>query len=150
MRKQHIIAVILIIVAVIGFADAAYLTWQHYSGIIPPCFVTTGCETVLTSAWSSIFGIPVSLLGAIYYASIALLALGFLIFKKPKLLTVVSWATFIGLFATLWFVSLQLFIIHNICFYCMVSATTSTILFIAGTFNIFGAHKPVPPPTTHI
>lgn len=141
MRTERIIASIFVFVALIGLADALYLTSQHYVGIIPPCYVTTGCETVLTSAWNKIAGIPVSLLGAIYYALICTLATYFLIVKKEKALTVAAWATFIGLFGSLWFVSLQLFIIKSICFYCMVSAATSSILFITGSVYIFKKRK---------
>lgn len=84
MRTERIIASIFVFVALIGLADALYLTSQHYAGIIPPCYVTTGCETVLTSAWNKIAGIPVSLLGAIYYALICTLATYFLIVKKKR------------------------------------------------------------------
>src|SRR4051812_8879211 len=57
----------LVIVALLGFADAAYLTVEHYQNIIPPCSITGGCEKVLTSPYSTVLGIPVSLVGSIYY-----------------------------------------------------------------------------------
>ena len=50
--------VFLFIVALIGFADASYLTVEHYRNVIPPC-TTSGCETVLTSSYSTILhGFP--------------------------------------------------------------------------------------------
>ena len=61
--------------AFIGFLDSAYLTILHYQHVIPPCTVTNGCETVLTSSYSQIFGIPIALLGAGFYISIIVLSL---------------------------------------------------------------------------
>lgn len=137
MKIQKIFAIIFLVVALLGFADAAYLKIQDSLNVIPPCFVATGCETVLTSKWSEIAGIPVTVLGALYYLTIIVLSAIFLITKREKALRLASWATFIGLCATLWFVSLQLFIIQSICFYCMLSAISSVTLFVVGTIYIF-------------
>lgn len=141
MKSQKIFAILFLVIALIGFADATYLTIQDSLNVIPPCFVASGCETVLTSAWSKIGGIPVALLGALYYLAIVILSGIFLFTKKESVLRITSWGTFLGLFATLWFVSLQLFIIKNICFYCMISAATSITLFIVGSVYIFRKPK---------
>ncbi|HLP43733.1 MAG TPA: vitamin K epoxide reductase family protein [Candidatus Nanoarchaeia archaeon] len=141
MKSQKIFAVFFLSIALIGFADATYLTIQDSLNIVPPCFVSSGCETVLTSSWSKIGGVSVALLGTLYYLAIVVLSTFFLLTKKEKILRITSWGTFLGLFATLWFVSLQLFIIKNICFYCMISAATSIALFILGTIYIFTKPK---------
>lgn len=124
-----------LVVSFFGFLDATYLTAQHYLGTIPPCVITTGCETVLTSEHNAIFGIPVALLGAIYYLllfSLAVLSLD----VNRGIIRFAAFLTPIGFLASLYFVYLQLFVIKEICSYCIVSATTSTILFILGLFII--------------
>ena len=122
-------------VSFLGFLDATYLTAQHYLGTIPPCVITTGCETVLTSEHSIIFGIPTALLGSVYYILLFLLAiLSFDI--KREIIRFAAFLTPMGFLASLYFVYLQLFIIEEICTYCMVSAATSTILFVLGLFII--------------
>lgn len=141
MKLGKIIAITFLVIAFVGFADATFLTWKHYVGIVPPCFVATGCETVLTSTWNKIAGIPVSLLGALYYVFLGILATYYLATKKEGVVTIAAWSTFAGLFASLWFVSLQIFIIKHICFYCMISATTSLLLFVTGSIYIFKKPK---------
>lgn len=131
-EEKIIVAIIatMIIFGTIGFGDATHLTISHYTGADLRCGNAGGCNTVTGSAYSAILGIPVALLGALYYASVILLAIAYLDTKKEKLLRVLTVLPIAGLVASLWFVYLQLFVIHSICIYCMVSAGTSTVLFI--------------------
>lgn len=129
-----------IVVSFLGFLDATYLTAQHYLGTIPPCVITTGCETVLTSEHNAIFGIPVALLGAVYYLLLFLLVV-FSLDMKRWIIRFAAYLTPIGFLASLYFVYLQLFVIKEICSYCIVSATTSTILFILGLFIIINLSR---------
>jgi len=131
-----------IIISFLGFLDATYLTAQHYLGTIPPCVITTGCETVLTSKYSVIFGIPTALFGAMYYLLLFLLAV-LAIDIKPEIIRFAAFLTPIGFLASSWFVYLQLFVIKEICSYCIVSATTSTTLFILGLFIIVKSSRPM-------
>lgn len=121
------------VVAVAGFLDATYLTVKHFLGTPIPCSILEGCEVVTTSAYSEIFGIPVALLGSIYYLAM-LIWLVIIIERADKhaLLRAWSYAAIAGFVASLGFVYIQLFILHAICLYCMGSALTSTLLFIAG------------------
>jgi uncharacterized membrane protein len=141
MMVNKLLIVFFIIVSFLGFLDATYLTAQHYLGAIPPCVITTGCETVLTSEHSVIFGIPTALWGAMYYLLLFILAV-LALDLKPEIIRFVAYLTPIGFFASLYFVYLQLFVIKEICSYCMISAATSTILFILGMFSII-KYKPI-------
>jgi uncharacterized membrane protein len=53
-----------------GVGIAGYLTYVHYAGLHPICGISHGCETVQTSSYASLFGIPVALLGLITYVLI--------------------------------------------------------------------------------
>jgi uncharacterized membrane protein len=123
-------AIAILVVAVLGFADATYLTIEHYQGTIPPCSFVSGCETVLTSSYSIIAGVPVSLLGAIYYLLIAIGIFAYIDTKKTSILKWTLSITIFGLLMSLWFIFLQAFVIKAWCLYCLGSATTSIILFI--------------------
>ena len=147
------IVVFFLIVAVLGFADASYLTFEHYQGVIPPCSVTEGCEAVLTSSYSVIFGVPTSLLGALYYLAVAVGAFLYIESKhgageiKAHHASILKWtlmATALGFGMSVWFVYLQLFILHSICIYCMGSAATSTILFITAIVMLRKSSKNQP------
>ena len=122
--------------SLLGFLDAAYLTIEHYRGVVPPCAIVSGCAAVTTSQYSLIFGIPVALLGAIYYLLITALCILYFDTKQTKILKIIARLTILGLLASLYFVYLQAFIIHAWCLYCLGSAATSTILFILGLLTI--------------
>ncbi len=122
------VPVLLLIVAFIGFADAVYLTVEHYLNTIPPCTIG-GCETVLTSKYSFVFGIPTALLGSIYYLILIIFLFLFIDLKKEMLLRIPIILSFLGAIASLWFVYLMIFVIKSFCPYCAVSAVTSLIIF---------------------
>lgn len=124
----------LIIVSFIGFLDASYLTVAHYGGIDLTCTILKGCEEVTTSEYAVIFGVPVALLGVFYYLTVLLLGLIYFDTKKRIILKIIPPLTVAGLFASAWFVYLQLFVIKAICEYCVISAATSATLFIFGIF----------------
>lgn len=115
-----------------GFVDATYLTVKHFLGTPVACSLLRGCETVLTSKYASISGIPVALLGAFYYLTILILAVLYIDSRKQVFLKIIAYLTPVGFLASLSFVYLQIFVIKAICLYCMVSAGTSTLLFILG------------------
>lgn len=118
---------LLIILAGIGLADAGYLTFEHYSQVIPPCPVHASiwidCGAVLRSKYAVMFGVPLAVWGVINYG----LMLVWLWRGKKSLALAQSW---VALGGSIYFVYLMLWVIKAICLYCMVSALTSTILFI--------------------
>src|SRR3989344_3854033 len=126
------ILIAIIIISFIGFLDAAYLTVQHYQEGILPCVVFEGCEQVTNSKYSTIFNIPISLLGAAYYLVIFLSAVVFWESNKDKALLVISYLPIGGFVISVFLLYLQLFVIKAICTYCVVSIITSTMLFILG------------------
>ncbi|MCC6404982.1 MAG: vitamin K epoxide reductase family protein [Candidatus Yanofskybacteria bacterium] len=129
MRLPKYLAIAFCIAALIGFADAAYLTAQHLRGVIPPCVVLNNCEQVLTSAYASVGPVPVAALGLGYYGAVLLLLIAFFDTKNRKLLHIASWLVSAGMLASLYFIYVQLFIIGALCPYCLVSAFTTTVMF---------------------
>lgn len=124
----------------VGFADATYLTVKHFLGTPIPCSILKGCEQVTNSQYAVVFGIPVALLGSFYYLTILVLAAIYFDSRRPAVLKLLAYLTPFGFLASLWFVYLQIFVIKAICLYCMISATTSTILFILG-MTYLARHK---------
>lgn len=118
-----------LVVAFIGFADATYLTITHYLQAVPPC-LTGGCEAVTTSQYATWGGVPVALVGAIYYFVILLSALLYLVEGWQGSLKIIKYLPVAGLLGSIYFVYLQAFVIGQWCQYCLLSATTSTLLFV--------------------
>ncbi len=128
-----------LVVALLGFADATYLTVEHYQGVIPPC-TTGGCEIVLTSAFSTVMGIPVALLGSIYYLLICIGLFAYLDTRKTAILRTTMFLPCLGFIGSLWFIYLQAFVIKSYCQYCLVSAGISTLLTIVTVFIMIRYH----------
>ncbi|MEK7626910.1 MAG: vitamin K epoxide reductase family protein [Patescibacteria group bacterium] len=129
MRK---IAIIFLILSFFGLIDAAYLTITHYQDVSVVCLLINTCDLVLQSSYATVGSIPVSLLGMVYYLGIFILSLISFIKKDEKLFFITALLTVFGFLASLWFLYVQLFIIHSLCFYCLFSAFDSIVLFILG------------------
>jgi uncharacterized membrane protein len=134
------IVIFVLLVALVGFADSTYLTIEHFQGVIPPCKVVEGCDTVLTSPYSEVFGIPVALGGSIFYLLVTIGAFAYLESKNEKMLRLALLITVFGILASLWFLILQAFVLKAYCTYCLLSIITSTTLFITAciVFNKYG------------
>jgi uncharacterized membrane protein len=139
------------VVAFIGFIDATYLTVKHYQGIIPPCAEGFQCETVLTSAYATVAGVPVALGGALYYLAILIIAIIYAEYRfhdakkdihhSPRqegAALLLAAGVSVGLLVSLWFLYVQLFLIHSLCLYCLASGVTSTLIWLVVWFPIIG------------
>jgi len=123
----------LIILIVAGLTDSVYLTVKHFSHIVPPCTINSflpilsDCGKVLTSRYSTVFGIPLALFGIIHYS---ILLLAFVFSKKRIAGYILILESFAGAFFSLYFMYLQLFVIVSICIYCSLSALISFFILI--------------------
>ncbi len=120
------------IISFLGFLDASYLATEHYFGLPISCPLFGNCEKVLTSPYAVVAGISVALLGAVFYLAIFVLAIAYLDTGQRLVLRILAILTFLGFFASLIFLYLQIFIIGEVCIYCLASAIISTLLFILG------------------
>ena len=139
--KIKIFAMLFLLISFAGFVDASFLTIKHFQGVEVNCNFTTGCGDVLNSKYSAIFGIPAALLGSLYYLGIFILSFIYLDVKKKKILIYASKLTILGILASAWFVFLQVFVIKQICQYCMYSAVASFLLFLLGIFFLIKCKK---------
>lgn len=124
-RHKHDIIVIL---ALVGFATSVYLAVTKYLGITVPCDLTQGCETVLASKYSIFLGLPLSVWGIAFYSAVivsALLANHYGLWRK-----ILTWVLGGGSAASLVFLSLQFFIIKQVCQYCLLVDVLTIVLFI--------------------
>jgi uncharacterized membrane protein len=133
--KNRIINLFLIL-SIIGVLDASYLTWSHFQGGDVGCFLVEGCNVVLESGYALIFGIPVSLLGLMYYSLIFIGIIFYNFSRKASLIKNISIFTVVGFLASIWFLYLQAFILKEYCSYCLVSALASILLFLLGVYAL--------------
>ena len=122
--------------AAIGFADATYLTVKYFIGAPVTCAILKGCEQVTTSHYSLIFGQPVALFGSLYYLSVLILTAIYIENRNRLFFLLANLLTLFGFLVSARFVYLQVFIMKALCIYCMVSASTSTLLFGMSLFSL--------------
>ena len=119
--------------ALIGLFVSAYLTLYHYGYIgTLTCSATNGCETVQTSKWSKLLGLPVATWGLGYYSfTFALTIVGVQdrFAQSRQLSLVLVLLTGWGAVFSAWLTYLEGFAIHAWCQWCLGSATIAVLLF---------------------
>jgi len=124
------------VLAFVGFLDAMYLTLMHYSDNTVACIITTGCETVANSIYSAIFGIPVALLGVLWYSTAIGLMTAYYDTGKAFFLKFFAGFGTIAAMSSAFFIYAQIVLLKSICFWCMISAGISFTLFFAGIYFV--------------
>jgi uncharacterized membrane protein len=118
---------IVAVLALVGLADATFLTVAHLTGDDAVCGSLAGCSTVLGSSYSAIRGIPTAGFGAIaYFSAFSLAVLAAFRYANARglLLLLVG----LMLLASFYFLYLQAFVLHAFCPFCLGSAAITFIL----------------------
>lgn len=139
---------VMLVLAVIGLGVASYLTYVHYAGF--SALVCSGahgghssCQTVQSSVWSKVDGVPVALLGLIGY--IGILATLLAPDREETRLATLG-LTLIGVGFSGYLTYREVFSIHAICEWCVSSAVILTLLLIgAATRYVLGGAPPAEP-----
>ena len=122
--RRLMIAVL--VLCLLGIADAGYLTYVHYAGIKVACLASGGCETVQASSYAKLAGIPVSVLGLIGYVGILLT-----VAIRTELSRAAAFGiALIGFGFSMYLTYRELFTIKAICQWCVASAVLMTALAI--------------------
>ena len=120
-----------IVAAAIGFEIATHIRKTKKHGKILVCPVGAECDAVVHSDYSKFLGFPVEILGALYYAFVALVYIAILVVPSLAiqelfyLLFAVSGLAFIF---SAYLIFVQVFVIRAWCTWCLASAGLSTIL----------------------
>ena len=129
MNKRMLVA----LVALAGVFVALYLTLYKLGYIGTMACAVGSCETVQTSKWATFLGLPVGAWGVGYYLvvlTLALMGLSGRFVESARLSDTLVALTGLGLLFSLWLTYLELFVIHAICQWCVISAILATILFV--------------------
>ena len=139
-RLESSLFILAALVALLGLADSIYLTVHHLTGQDVDCVASTGCETVLGSAYSAVGKIPLAAFGlAGYFASFSLATLAVFGRQWTRSLFFCLVATMLGV--TCWLLYLQAFVLHAFCDFCLLSAALTAILFAIGLAIFFIGKK---------
>ena len=126
------------LVALVGFFVALYLALYKAGVIGTLACGAGGCETVQLSRWATLLGVPVAVWGVAYYALVFALAFASLQERFADAsgialatLIVTGW----GVLFSAWLTYLELFVIHAICRWCVVSAVIALVLFLLALWD---------------
>ncbi len=131
--NEVLIKIAVVVLGVCGFLVAKHIRNHKKKATPLVCMVGFDCHTVVHSDYSRFFGIPVEILGMLYYAFVAL-TYGVLIFLPnitPDIfgvfMIILSKVAFLF---SLYLIGVQLFILKKGCSWCIVSALISALIFV--------------------
>ena len=132
-RKPLLLSIVLL--SAVGIADSAYLSWARLTDTSLTCAkILDGCNVVAASPYSTLFGVfPLAYLGLIFYVLIFLTSVLLIVRPREILHEALYYFTLIGFLSSAYFIYVQGFKIHAFCVYCVISATTSTLLFVVAS-----------------
>ncbi len=109
----------LALLAVAGALISAYLTWSYLQGVAPVCVGGgSGCETVQTSRYADILGIPVAALGLLAYAGL----LGSALIRDERAALLGLLIALVGTLFSAYLTYLEIFVIRALCQWCVANA----------------------------
>ncbi|HVA05054.1 MAG TPA: vitamin K epoxide reductase family protein [Acidimicrobiales bacterium] len=121
------------LLSIIGFGVSMYLTVEHFTGAPLSCPDTgvVNCLKVTTSKWSYIFGIPVSLLGLLFFTAMVVINFPRLWRVNAAWVAVARLALAVsGICFVLYLLAAELFSIKAICLWCTGVHVTTFLLFV--------------------
>jgi uncharacterized membrane protein len=119
-----------------GLGDALYLTVDHFTGTLPVCSANgaINCAKVTTSAQSSLLGVPVALLGLLFF--VALVAVNVPPLWRPggRWSIALAWARLVlavgGMGFVVWLVYAEAVLIKAVCLWCTGVHVVTLALFV--------------------
>jgi uncharacterized membrane protein len=117
--------------AAVGLGDALYLAWVHATASKIACPIGS-CDVVNASPYAAVWGFPVAGFGvAGYLALLVVAAMAWLAEDDAGRRRWLRWAfagSLAGVLYAVYLTYLELFVIHAICFWCVISAIVITLI----------------------
>jgi uncharacterized membrane protein len=126
------------IASVAGLGVAGYLTYEHYTGSSSLVCSDKGivnCLAVTTSSYSKVAGVPVAVLGLIFFAVMLVLQLPVMWDRtNPAIRTArLTWSV-VGLGTVVYLLYTELFRIDAICLWCTAVHVLTFVVFVSTVF----------------
>ncbi|MCX6787737.1 MAG: vitamin K epoxide reductase family protein [Candidatus Kaiserbacteria bacterium] len=134
MKRAGVIAILAL--SFLGLADSAYIAQHETSGAPLICDINnlSGCNIVVASPYSYLFGVPIAEYGIIFYSILFVLAALELVVFDQLLRRALQGISLIGVIASLYFTLIQVFVINALCIYCLASAFIALVILICASF----------------
>ena len=143
MRKHLLLAL-----SLLGLFDALYLLWVYTLPSRPMVCLGSGCDTVRASSYAHPFGVPMPALGVASYVVLALLILAEDLVEARlarACQVAVAGISGAGFLFSIYLTSLEAFVIHAWCAWCVTSALVVTSIFVLSLFDLRRPLTPADP-----
>lgn len=132
------------VLCVLGLAVASYLTYEHYTASTSlSCPMSGGainCLKVTTSSYSMIHGVPVALLGLVFFV-VMIVVQSPPAWRSPSpavRYARLAWSV-VGVLTALWLIYAELFRIDAICLWCSAVHVLTLLVFFTTVFGTLSA-----------
>ena len=128
-RRVHP-ALVLATLDAIGLAVASYLSAVELQNELPVCGPLEGCQTVATSPYARMAGVPVAVFGV--FLSLALLSLALAWWRRggTGLLLAHYGLSLVGVLFEIRFTYLQVVVIRAVCMWCAIYGLSLVVRFL--------------------
>lgn len=125
----------------LGLGVSIYLTWVKVTNNLAACGPIGDCESVNSSRYAEIAGIPVALLGALGYLAVLafLVAERWLPHQIENLQLGVFGIALIGTLYSAYLTYIEVAVLRAVCPYCVISAVAMTAIFMISILRLRAA-----------
>lgn len=128
-----------IIFGIAGFLLASYVYTKKQKQEVMVCPMNGSCDEVVNSRYSKFLGVPVEIMGMIYYAFIVL-SYTYIFLNVDTVSDTfkffITGITVGAFFFSVYLVIIQAFILRKWCTWCLFSAGFSTFIFVTAVFGV--------------
>jgi len=138
-NNMHILLINLIgLLGLVGFIISTYIYNKKKAKKKLICPRRSNCDTVIHSDYSKILGIPVEVLGMVYYFFIGSVYSVVFIFDlwSSTIGHIIFGISMCSLLFSIYLVSMQVFVIKQWCAWCLCSAAISLLIFILSYIHL--------------
>lgn len=129
-----------LLVALVGLAISAYLSVEHFTSpelLACPEGSVVNCAKVTSSQWSEIAGVPVAVLGLVYFLVMSTLVLP-AAWRRKALDPVRVTGAALGVGMSLYLVWVELFRVDAICLWCTAVHVCALVFLVAVLWRTTG------------
>lgn len=133
--------IIVLILSILGFANAAYLYFQHKreveTGQKMFCLIGGDCGAVVGSKYGKTFGVKNELTGMTYYALLAIYILISILFPgfEQDFSLFAKIATIIATIFSVYLLFVQTMVLKTLCSWCLIAIVINILIFYFLTFS---------------
>ena len=134
MTKRRLVALL----ALLGCFLAAYLALYKLGYIAQLVCAMSSCERVNMSRWAVFLGVPVAIWGLLFYATLAVALVGTMprYAEERRISALLVGLSGWGVLFTAYLTSLEAFVIHAYCMYCLTSAVLVSTMFALSLLDL--------------